>query len=304
MSFTGFEPAAVRDLRRWPEPVSAGAAGRPGCGGARFTLVFVHHAGGSAAAFAPFVRWLPAAWHLLSVDLPGRLLTTGERACRTSAQAVDFLLPRLRPLLDGPFAVFGHSMGALIAFEAARALSREGMPPLWVGLSGAAAPGHRSDEAGRYAWPRDRLTAFMREMGGTPDSVFTMPDMLDRMVRVLREDLAIVDTYQKHPGPPLNIPVSVFTGQDDPVAPPGAASFWSEHTTARTRTHSWPGGHFYLFDHAEAVGSVIRQDIEAACRATREGDTGSLPVPVSGAGDTPCWRCASGLRHEPAGRCR
>ncbi|MEV5885037.1 alpha/beta fold hydrolase [Streptomyces sp. NPDC052020] len=259
----------VKDLRRWPASVSAPSAGQPGAEPAPFTLVFLHHAGGSAAAFVPFVRCFPAEWNVFSVDLPGRMMTRGQRACRTSTQVLDFLLPRVRPLLNGPFALFGHSMGALIAFESARELSREGMPPAWVGLSGSAAPESRLDRARRHLWPRERLTAFMRELGGTPESVFEMPDVLDVMVRVLRDDLAVVDTYRRHPGPPLRVPVSVFTGQDDPVAPPGAAAPWSEQTTARTTAHSWPGGHFYLFDHVEAVGRAIRREIDAVCPAAR-----------------------------------
>ncbi|MGW5231255.1 thioesterase II family protein [Streptomyces nodosus] len=249
--------------------MSARLAGQSSEGRTPFTLVFVHHAGGSAAAFVPFVRWLPLEWNLLSVDLPGRLMTTGERACRTSSEAVDFLLSRLRPQLNGPFAMFGHSMGALIAFEAARELSQKGMPPVWVGLSGAAAPESRRDRVQRHLWPREQLTAFMHELGGTPESVFEMPDVLDLMVRVLRQDLTIVDTYRRHAGPQLHIPIAVFTGRNDPMAPPEAAAFWSEHTTARTTMHSWPGGHFYLFDHAQAVGSAIRQEIDAACRVAR-----------------------------------
>ncbi|MEU8591486.1 alpha/beta fold hydrolase [Streptomyces sp. NPDC048664] len=261
-----FEPG-VKDLRLRPPTVAS--ADRSGADPAPFSLVFAHHAGGSAAAFAPFVRCLPAEWNLLSVDLPGRMMTTGQRACRTSTEALDFVLPRLRPLLNGPFAVFGHSMGALLAFEAARALSQEGMPPVWVGLSGAAPPQSRGDRAQRHEWPREQLTAFMRRLGGTPEPVFEMPDVLDEMIQVLRGDLAIVDTYRAHPGPPLRVPVSVFTGQDDPAVPAEAAARWSEHTTARTTTRSWPGGHFYLFDRVEAVGSAIREEIHAVRRAVR-----------------------------------
>uniref|UniRef100_UPI00404031B9 thioesterase II family protein n=1 Tax=Streptomyces sp. DG1A-41 TaxID=3125779 RepID=UPI00404031B9 len=93
--------------------------------------------------------------------------------------------------------------------------------------------------------------------------------MLDLMLRVLRNDLAIVDTYRRHAGPPLDVPVSVFTGRDDPVAPAETAAFWSEHMSARTTTHSWPGGHFYLFERAEVVSSAMRQEIDAACHAAR-----------------------------------
>ncbi|MFF3500488.1 thioesterase II family protein [Streptomyces sp. NPDC003247] len=255
--------AGVKDLRRLLAPVPAG----DGTGSEAFTLVLLHHAGGSAASFAPFARWLPADWNLWSVDLPGRLMATGERACRTSAEAAAYLVPELRSLLPGPYAVFGHSMGALVAFETARELSAQGLTPRWVGLSGAPAPGHRPDRAQRHLWPRDRLIAFMRGLGGTPEQVFEMPDLLELMVEVLRHDLSIVDTYEVHAGPPLQAPLTVLTGEDDPVAGPRTAAPWGERTTARTTARSWPGGHFYLFDHAQEVCAAVRDEIAAVSPA-------------------------------------
>ncbi|MFE2595716.1 thioesterase II family protein [Streptomyces sp. NPDC059396] len=261
--------AGVKDLRHSLAPVPARGGTRTESSFAPLTLVFLHHAGGSAASFAPFTRQLPAHWNLWSVDLPGRLMATGERACRTSVQAAAYVARELRSLLSGPYAVFGHSMGALIAFEAARELSASGLRPEWVGLSGAPAPGHRPDRAQRHLWPRERLTAFMQGLGGTPEQVFELPDLLDLMVEVLRGDLSIVDTYQVHPGPPLDAPLTVFTGENDPVAGPRIAAPWSGHSTARTTARSWPGGHFYLFEHVDEVCTAIRDEVAAVSLAGR-----------------------------------
>ncbi|MFI7276969.1 thioesterase II family protein [Streptomyces sp. NPDC049879] len=259
--------AGVKDLRRLLAPASGGGQGAGGA--APFTLVLVHHAGGSAAAFAPFARRFPADWRVLAADLPGRLMAPDEPLCRSSREAVAFLAPRLRPLLTGPWAVFGHSMGALLAFETARALAREGTPPVWAGLSAAPAPGHRQDGDQRHLWPRERLTAFLRDLGGTPEDAFAMPDVLDGMLRVLRGDLAVVDTYRRHPGPPLDVPLTVFTGRDDAVATAATAAPWREQTMAATTYRSWPGGHFYLFDHVAAVCDTIAREAAAARAALR-----------------------------------
>lgn len=259
----------VKDLRHSLAPVSARGGTRTESPVAPLTLVFLHHAGGSAASFAPFTRQLPADWNLWSVDLPGRLMAVRERACRTSSQATEYVARELRSLLSGPYALFGHSMGALIAFETARELSAQGLRPEWVGLSGAPAPGHRPDRAQRHLWPRERLTAFMLGLGGTPEEVFEMPDLLDLMVEVLRGDLSIVDTYQVHAGPVLEAPLTVFTGEDDPVAGPRIAAPWAGYTTARATARSWPGGHFYLFDHVEEVCAAIRDEVTAVSLAGR-----------------------------------
>jgi surfactin synthase thioesterase subunit len=278
--------AGVKDLRRSLAPVPVPNGMGTEASAAPFTLVFLHHAGGSAAAFAPFARRLPADWNLWSVDLPGRLMATRERACRTSALATAYVVPELRSLLPGRYAVFGHSMGALVAFETARELSTQGLRPEWVGLSGAPAPGHRPDRAQRHLWPRERLIAFMRGLGGTPEQVFEMPDLLDLMVEVLRGDLSIVDTYEVHPGLPLPAPLTVFTGEDDPVAGPRTAAPWGEHTTARTTTHSWPGGHFYLFDRVEEVCAAIRAEV-AAVWPLALPSVPPVPLHPSGAPDVP-----------------
>ncbi|WP_370415607.1 thioesterase II family protein [Streptomyces fradiae] len=265
--------AGWKDLRRYLAPVE-GPAGEPGGAGTGegepFTLLLTHHAGGSAAAFAPLLRHLPAGWRLLAVDLPGRLMALGEGGCRTTAEAVEWLAPLTRRVLDAPragsYGVFGHSMGALIAYELARELSRDGDPPVWVGLSGAPAPGHRPERAQRHLWTRERLTAFLRELGGTPEEVLAVPDLVGPMVEALRGDLSIVDTYEEHPGPPLGVPLSLFTGADDPVAHPGLAAPWAGHTTGPTARHSWPGGHFYLFEHAAEVSARIAHDVADALK--------------------------------------
>ncbi|MFJ7070362.1 thioesterase II family protein [Streptomyces sp. NPDC101115] len=268
--------AGWKDLRRFLAPVTGPEPGpADGAGGAEggFTLLLVHHAGGSAAAFAPFLRHLPADWRVLAVDLPGRLMAMGEGGCRSTAEAVAWLAPLTRRVLDGPYGVFGHSMGALVAYELARELSQDGPAPLWVGLSGAPAPGHRPDRAQRHLWSRERLTAFMRDLGGTPEEVLAIPDIVGPMVEALRGDLAVVDTYEEHPGPPLRVPLSLFTGEDDPVAHPGLAAPWAGRTTAATARHSWPGGHFYLFDHAAAVCHSIGRDVTAARNSLLEPRT-------------------------------
>ncbi|MFF0483462.1 thioesterase II family protein [Streptomyces sp. NPDC004435] len=253
--------AGWKDLRRYLAPVTGPDSAGPS--GAPFTLLLLHHAGGSAAAFAPLLRHLPAEWRLLSLDLPGRMMAPDERGLRSTGEAVAWLAPLTRGVLDGPYGVFGHSMGALVAYELARELSRGGPPPAWVGLSGAPAPGHRPDRDRRDLWPTERLTGLMRQLGGTPEEVLAIPELVGLMVEVLRGDLAIVDTYTEHPGPPLGAPLSLFTGHDDPVAHPALAAPWATRTTAGTAQHSWPGGHFYLFEHAAAVGRGIARDVSA-----------------------------------------
>ncbi|WP_309485444.1 alpha/beta fold hydrolase [Streptomyces sp. WELS2] len=234
------------------------------------TLVLLHHAGGSADGYRQFVSHLPDHWRVLAAELPGRVHASRQHGCRSVAEAVDGLLRVLRAESGGAYAVFGHSMGALVAFELVRALERLGRPPLWLGLSGSPAPQTGGPAAPRrHTWPRERVEDFMRRLGGTPDSAWHHPVLAERMVRTMRWDLEVVDTYEYAGGPPLTTPLSLFAGEADPLAPPERVRRWREHTRASAVLHRLPGGHFYLFDRAADVCRRIVEDVTAhTCHAT------------------------------------
>ncbi|WP_267891078.1 MULTISPECIES: thioesterase II family protein [unclassified Streptomyces] len=104
------------------------------------TLVLLHHAGGSSRGFGPLLPHLPRAWRVLGVDLPGRFLDRDGARCRTAEEAVAHVHREVRDELAAPYAVFGHSMGALLAYELVRRLEDEGTGPDWLGVSGSLAP--------------------------------------------------------------------------------------------------------------------------------------------------------------------
>lgn len=249
-------PPGLRDLRRGASPEAP-----------ELTVLFLHHAGGSAAGWAPFAEHLPSRWRLLGLDLPARVTAPARTACRSTAEAVERLLPAVAGELSVPYAVFGHSMGALVAYELVRALERRGSTPVWLGVSGMPAPRLVGGGERRDRWEPERLVQFMRELGGIPESAFRLPALVDRMVRTLRGDLAIVDGYRYTDGPPLRTAVSVFSGDADPVADAELVRPWAEQARSEVAFHTWPGGHFYLFDRIAEVCDRIVLDITRATAA-------------------------------------
>jgi surfactin synthase thioesterase subunit len=226
------------------------------------TFVFIHHAGGSASAYLPFVRHLPGRWRVIGLELPARFPFVKQAACRSMTEAVDWMMNAVWAEVSGPFAVFGHSMGALVAYELVRELEERGRPPVWLGLSASAAPhlaaGHR-----RHHWPHERLLRFMRHLGGTPDELWRQPHVLERMTHCLRNDLAIVDTYEHRGGPPLSTPMSVYSGAADPVIGDALMQPWIDHASEVVSHRTWPGGHFYLFDQVDEVCARIVEDVHS-----------------------------------------
>ncbi|GAA4834530.1 thioesterase II family protein [Kitasatospora terrestris] len=248
-----------RELRKRPAP----PPGAPGP--EEFTCFFLHHAGGSSASFLLMQRHLPSDWRLRAVELPGRGLASDDPPWRGTADAVRALAPELLREVTGPFAVFGHSMGALIGYELVRELVRGGRPPVWLGVSAMPAPDLVSTRFPdrRDLWPKERLVAFLRELGGTPEEMLADPDMVDYMVDLLRADLRIVDTYTHADGPPLDVPISVFTGTGDPLTTTPMIDGWRSRSTLPVAFHALPGGHFYLFEEPELLARHLAEDIEA-----------------------------------------
>ena len=226
------------------------------------TFVFIHHAGGSASAYLPFVRHLPAGWRVVGLELPARFPFVKQAACRSMTEAVDWMMKAVQAEVSGPFAVFGHSMGALVAYELARELEERGAPPVWLGLSASAAP-HLAAGQRRHHWPHERLLRFMRHLGGTPDELWRQPHVVERMAHCLRNDLAIVDTYEHRGGPPLRTPMSVYSGTADPVTGDAQMRPWIGHASSLVSYRTWPGGHFYLFEQLDDVCARIVDDVHS-----------------------------------------
>lgn len=227
------------------------------------TVALIHHAGGSAVDFLPFVRHLPRRWRLLGLELPARYPSVQRPPCHTVEEAVGGMLGALWAEVPGPFAVFGHSMGALLAYELARVLERRGRPPVWLGLSAGAAPRLATGDL-RHRWAYDQLVGFMRTRGAAPGDLWQEPHILERMEHCLRNDLAIVDTYEYRAGPPLSTAMSVYSGSADPVVGDAELKPWVGHARGEVAFHTWPGGHFYLFERVDEVCARIAADIRGA----------------------------------------
>lgn len=229
------------------------------------TCFFIHHSGGSAASFSPLFPHLPGNWRRLAVELPGRGASVEGTACRSTAELVDRLVPAVLDQRAERIAVFGHSLGALVAYELVRELERREVTSVWLGVSGSPDPrqvARRTER--RDLWSRERLVAFLRELGGTPEEMLAIPDVVDYMVEVLRADLRVVDTYEHADGPSLRAPISVYAGAADQLADTALLEGWRETTRGAVRIQTWPGGHFYLFEHVESFAERLVADVRSA----------------------------------------
>jgi len=213
---------------------------------ARLRLICFPFAGGGASAFYRWAQALPQHIEVCCVQLPGRENRVAETPYTRLADFVPELADALRPYTNLPYALFGHSMGALIAFEAARLLRRKhGTEPVLLIASSHRAPHLPPRESPLHNLPHDQLIDEMRRFDGTPEEVLQNRELMELLLPVVRADFAICETYEYREEDLLGCPVGAVGGVEDNVAEDELAS-WRSHTRGRFSLKLFPGGHFYF----------------------------------------------------------
>jgi surfactin synthase thioesterase subunit len=226
-------------------------------------LVCFPHAGGAASFYFPMSKALHPDIEVYSVQYPGRQDRRGETALTAVPDIARHAARALRELPRGPLALFGHSMGAAVAYETARILERSGDGPLEaLFVSGRRAPSrfrpefvHQRDDTG--------LVEEMRTLGGTDPGVLRNRELLQLVLPVVRNDYRAIETYRPEPGPVLDSPVTVFIGDSDPKVTLDDAQAWREHTAGEFDLEVFRGGHFYLVEHQREVLQRISGRLKA-----------------------------------------
>jgi surfactin synthase thioesterase subunit len=169
--------------------------------------------------------------------------------------------------VETPFAVFGHSTGAITAFELCHRLRVLGLPgPEHLFVSGRRAPQLPERDSALESMDLDQLADTLREHGGTPDWVLSAPGMLRMMHPLLAADFAVSERYRYRPVPPLAVPITAFAADADPRAEVAQVEAWREQTSAEFALHELAGGHFAVLEQAERVHETI-----AGALADRQG---------------------------------
>jgi pyochelin biosynthesis protein PchC len=227
-------------------------------------LICFPHAGGSASYYFPLAQALRSRFEVLAVQYPGRQDRRAETCVDTISELAERIAGALEPLTDVPFAFFGHSMGAIVAFEVARRLRWTPTGPLRLFASGRRAPCrirdervHLRDDAG--------LAAQLRQAGGTDHRLLAEDEIMAAVLPATRADYKAIETYRYQPGPPLDCPITVLVGQSDPLATLDEVSAWASHTAAGFDLRVFPGGHFYLDAHRGAVTDIIDAALRGVC---------------------------------------
>ncbi|WP_328677036.1 thioesterase domain-containing protein [Streptomyces sp. NBC_01261] len=232
-------------------------------------IVCLPHAGGGAGVFGGWRPHVPAGIELAPVDLPGRGARIDEPVAGTFDELLDSLFGALRGEFTMPYAIYGHSFGALLGYELTLRIEREieqGEPllaPVALLVSGSRAPHVPLNREPVTDGDDARLVSWLRETGGLPEELLAFPGFLTDLLRAVRSDIAFAERYLV-PGPvPVACPVVALAGREDTVSPVADVEPWAAYTTAAHRLCVLPGGHYFPQSRAEATVRAVMDGLFA-----------------------------------------
>ncbi len=225
------------------------------------------YAGGNAYVFRDWQRHFPPDIDLCLVHLPGR----GKRIGEQLFTRLELLVRTIADLIvrepQFPYALFGHSMGALISFELAREVRRRGFTlPRCLFLSGRRAPTAPSERGAVFNLSDEAFIAEVKRLNGTPKEVLEHPETRRLFLPVLRADLEIDDTYEYYPEERLPCPITVYGGLQDEDISLESLRAWQQQTSADYKLRTFPGDHFFIQSPEAGFVDVFRRDVLSTLR--------------------------------------
>ena len=228
---------------------------------AKIRLFCFPYAGGSAAVFRDWSERLDSSIDVWAIEYPGRGSRRAEKPVARISQLIDALLPEMRSKLQGPFAFFGHSMGALVAYELLRRLAVEDGPSAASFIaSGCCPPWRRPSRKPIYGLSDSEFIEELRSLDGTPKEFLADQGLMQLLLPMLRADFEAAQTYSCDPGIKLRFPIFVYGGLDDSDVNREHMAAWNA-ASKMSHIRMFPGGHFFLHSAADKLMRVLTRDL-------------------------------------------
>jgi surfactin synthase thioesterase subunit len=218
--------------------------------------------GGSKYSYKGFSKYAPPFLNLIPVEIPGRGTRSGEALLTSLELTADDVFNQIKNDLNTPYAIYGHSMGGILAYLVTRRIISAGLnQPLHLFVTGCVAPSLKYRDLVDHTLPKEEFLQKIKELGGSPDSVLSNPALMEFFEPILRADFEAVATYQHIPAPPFAIPISVVLG-DEENATTEEALQWQKETTAPVEVKTLPGNHFFIFDYPNYIIQLISRKLQ------------------------------------------
>ncbi|MBT34529.1 MAG: putative thioesterase [Thalassobius sp.] len=225
-------------------------------------LICLPYAGGSRFAYKQFVEMAPSSLQIIPVDLPGRGTRFTEQLIYNPDKIIDDILKQIESYLEPPYAIYGHSMGTLLAYLLTKKITRSRLPlPLHLFLSGGKAPSTLEDEPILKVLDKQEFITQLIEIGGIPEKILNSPRLIKILKPILQADFQVIKNFNYQRTPPFNLPITLLLGTDENITTHQITD-WQVETSKKVEVVWFPGGHFFLFDHTKEILELIARNLQ------------------------------------------
>ncbi len=218
----------------------------------KLSLICLHHAGGDAHIFKPWLDFLPSWIRVVTINLPGRGVLFAENPYTDLNQLIPDLASRIQPWMNDNYAIFGHSLGALLGFEIARRSNEYNYSqPKHLFLAGREGPRLPRDEM-NHLLPDEEFVQVLRDKEGTPQEILDNNELMQLLLPTIRADFQVAETYQYQPKKALHCPITVFAGLEEEPSDEDFAA-WKDETSKTATLKRLPGGHFFVYTEYKSI---------------------------------------------------
>ncbi|MBD8496936.1 thioesterase II family protein [Paenibacillus arenosi] len=226
----------------------------------KYKLFCLPYAGGSAMIYTPWKRMLNSYIELHPLEMAGRGRRIMDQPLDCMEDVIEDLWSSVQGELDeSEFALFGHSMGAHVAYELALSIKHHtGREPVHLFVSGTYPP-HMNTDKLHPASSDKQLIKEIKELGGLPEEALQCEELMQLFLPVIRKDLQVMNRYQPQVGSPINCDMSVLYAEDDVMTETCHIAEWSAYVSQRFKSYRFTGGHFFIMEHATDVTAIINE---------------------------------------------
>ncbi len=231
--------------------------------GSEINLFCLPFAGGNKYSYRLYNEQAPPFLKLIPLELPGRGARIREPLLTQVDAMVDDMFAQMKPHLHKPYAIYGHSMGAMLTYLITRRIVEEKLynKPLHLFLTGCSGPSARDINQKRHLLPKNEFIAKLKEYGGSPDEILYDEGLMNFFEPILRADFKGIENYVYQEVAPMDIPMTVIIGTDEPVTTESAEA-WKLETSETFELHQFSGKHFFIFEHAGKIMRMITQELQ------------------------------------------
>lgn len=221
-------------------------------------LICFHYGGGSSVSFYPWKDMILPNIELLAINLPGRGSSINEPLLDDIEDVTNVMLAHIKHYMDKPLVFFGHSLGALISFELAKALKEQQLKqPMHLILSGCMAPQNLYKRNKISKFNNKEFIEILKIYNGISQEVLSDPSLMELFLPIIRTDISIIDNYKYRGNDPLDCDITTIGGREDPTVLLEDIYSWKSHTTKKYTHHTLVGDHFFIRSHRKNVLDIV-----------------------------------------------